>query len=204
MPGSQKPDVAFYAGWVLATAAGYVLGFALAAVIGRIAVLVVGPDVGINGVRQITDDYLTAAVRLPLISVTVGGLQAMVLRRYLARAGWWIAATLLGWVLASRLVSVRPDILAWLVGFAIAAPQWLVLRRRLPESSLWLLASTALSIVQFPLLVAAALYGPAQSLTIFRDVWGLAFIPACGAGIVLGALLSRATTLSRSGGHSTA
>ena len=72
-------------GWVLATFAGWLLGVLLIALptwVGWIA-------------SPITDLHLA----LLMMGFGIGLTQWLVLRRALPQAGWWIAATILGWLL---------------------------------------------------------------------------------------------------------
>jgi hypothetical protein len=65
---------------------------------------------------------------------------------------WWVAATLLGWLLPFVISSLLSFLIApgkgllwimlglFLIGASIALPQWWMLRRRVEHASWWLLA----------------------------------------------------------------
>ena len=65
----------------------------------------------------------------------LGVLQWLVLRRQLARAGWWIEASTVGWAVGGAAFGLAGGAVA---GFL----QWLVLRRRLARAGWWIAAST--------------------------------------------------------------
>jgi hypothetical protein len=113
-------DWAIWMQWVLATTIGWVLGFAL------------GNEVGVG--------------------IFIGVAQWFVLRRYFSQAWWWIVASAAGWlggwaILMSGLV-VPPGgelftiILSGAIfGLVIGVAQWLILRRWVKLSGLWILLS---------------------------------------------------------------
>ena len=108
--------------WVLASVVGWgvggvVLGPVFSVVEPAFGLLVSGAAVGAIG------------------GAALGVLQWLVLRRQLARAGWWIAASTVGWAVGGAAFG--------LVGGALAGfLQWLVLRRRLARAGWWIVAST--------------------------------------------------------------
>ena len=110
----------------------------------------VGDTIQVGRQTHITEDFLLIYVFLPLMGLLTGLLQYLLLRRYLPRMGGWVVATLLGWLLlavalylvstlVSRAVIVGTGwstVLAMvLIGGALALPQWLVLRRRVPRAA---------------------------------------------------------------------
>ena len=70
-------------GWVLATLGGWLLGMLLVALLSRL----VKPDI-------LSRSFDLA---LLLMGFSIGVVQWLLLRRRLPRAGWWVAASLLGW-----------------------------------------------------------------------------------------------------------
>ena len=91
--------------------------------------------------------------------ILIGVLQALVLRRHLARAAWWVLASLgavavVGVVVfGGGLVSAE---VGWFGGVSVFGTvvgllQWLVLRRQIPRSGWWVLASTVGWVVGLPL-----------------------------------------------------
>ena len=91
------------------------------------------------------------------ISIPIGLAQWIALRRILQTSVLWILTILIGLLLTVFIFRVIPDGL-WLEvddesiaaltipylvgGFAIGLPQWLILRRQLSRSSIWLLGSS--------------------------------------------------------------
>ena len=95
------------------------------------------------------------AVALPgdwtavMIGAGAGLMQWVVLRGHFSRAGWWILATIAGWVLGlpigGRVASwVNSEIMtAGLAMASIGLMQWFVLRRHVLRAGWWVLASAA-------------------------------------------------------------
>jgi len=75
-------------GWVLATAGGWLIGVLL--------VLLLGWMNWRDGYQDLDQAFL-------LLGVAIGVTQWLLLRRQLSHAGWWIAATILGWGLLALL-----------------------------------------------------------------------------------------------------
>jgi hypothetical protein len=115
---------------------------------------IVGDYIDVAGVRHITEDYLGMYTFVPLTGLLTGVLQYGLLRRYLPRMGWWVAATMGGWLLGACLTQI-PGWLGWtnplfnldltflVMGLSIGLGQWLLLRRRLPRSGWWVGANVA-------------------------------------------------------------
>ena len=152
----RTPEWLFYPGWVVLSAVSLPLAWFLAWALMSQIVKVVGDTIQVGGQTHITEDFLLLYVFCPVLGLLTGLLQYLLLRRYLPRIGGWVVATLLGWLLlavvlylvstlVSRAVSVDTGwsrVLALvLIGGALALPQWLVLRRRVPRASGWLLSS---------------------------------------------------------------
>ena len=108
--------------WVLASVVGWGVGG-----------VVLGP---VFGVVEPAFGLLVASAAVGAIGgAALGALQWLVLRRQLARAGWWIAASTVGWAVGGAAFG--------LVGGAVAGClQWLVLRRQLARSGWWIAVST--------------------------------------------------------------
>ena len=92
-----------------------------------------------------------------IITIPIALAQWIALRRILQTSILWILTIPIGLLLAILINRVIPEGL-WqvvdgesiaaltagyhLIGFAIGLPQWLILRRQLPKSSIWLLGSS--------------------------------------------------------------
>ena len=139
--GSAKPPGGdFLLQWVLASVAGWLVGW-LVAWIGAVAV-----------------GWMVAWAGLG-IGTGVGVAQWLVLRERIARAGWWLVASVGGGVVGGLVSAgmilgayvgagqimgdVVAVILGWvLVGVGMGAAQWLVLRGYVARAGWWVLAST--------------------------------------------------------------
>ena len=92
-----------------------------------------------------------------IISIPISLAQWIALRRILHTSILWVFTVAVGLPLAFLIIKVIPDGLWQLVddesiagltagylviGFSIGVPQWLILRRELPRSSIWLLGSS--------------------------------------------------------------
>jgi hypothetical protein len=124
-----------WVGWVLASAFGTAAGFAIS----------------VNLLSILSSDISSAlneVLIFGLILAAMGTLQWLVLRSQISQAGWWIVASIVsGTVLGimatlfSTGAEVNPIIGYGLFGITLGVPQWLVLRRQLSHSWLWLIAS---------------------------------------------------------------
>ena len=161
MTTNRKPEWFFYPAWIILTALSVPVAFVLYLVSIRIIVSFVGDFIYVDGVRHITEDYLLQYLFLPLMSLVMGLLQYGLLRRYLPRMGWWVPATIVGGLLGFVLSFgwfqaamyfwteavireswvISPAFVA--VGLSVGAGQWLLLRRRLPRASWWIVANAA-------------------------------------------------------------
>ncbi len=69
-----------------------------------------------------------------LAGLVAGGLQWLLLRRWVARAGWWVLGSALGWALGLGLAVAVGRTLGWMVagavGGAITGPLLIWLLRR--------------------------------------------------------------------------
>lgn len=108
--------------WVLASVVGWGVGGVVLGPVFRVVEPAFGPLVG-------------GVVVGTIGGAALGVLQWLVLRWQLARAGWWIVASTVGWAAGGAAFG--------LVGGALAGfLQWLVLRRRLVRAGWWIAAST--------------------------------------------------------------
>ena len=166
----------FWPQWVLATAVGWAAGETVAFAV---------PE----------DNVAIGALHTAVIGALIGAVQWLVLRRWLAGAGWWVAASAAGMALgggaafaasfATGADVIQPWALA-VLGAPLGIAQWLVLRRWLAGAGWWV----PLNVLGLPVSFAAGLivsfslgfdWGPDVG-TGFRLV-SLAFF-----GVVAGAL----------------
>lgn len=142
--GNKRPEWFLYPIWVVLSAISIPVAWAVTwALISQIQ-KAVGGTIQVAGQTRITEDYLLVYVYFPAFGLVVGCLQYLLLRRSLPRMGWWIVATVAGWLLPRAvfrsaaavlpaaldvrsvwLVAVRPV----LIGGSIGLAQWLVLRQ---------------------------------------------------------------------------
>src|SRR5512141_1766985 len=139
---NEKPSRFFYLLWILLTLLGVPMAFFFDLLLLRIIILFVGDFIYVDGVRQITEDYLGLYTFIPIAGLLTGLLQYGLLRRYLPHMGWWVAATIGSWLLGIFLILI-PGWLNWtnsmfnldlafiVMGLSIGVGQWLLLRRRL-------------------------------------------------------------------------
>ncbi len=152
----RKPGWLFYPAWFALTVVSFPLSWFIAFVVLRLVVDTVGGTIVVAGQRHITEDFLFLYVLLPVLGLLSGSFQYLLLRRYLPRMEWWIAATVAGWALAFVVVGILPVTLLpslrtdtlWSValasaflGVTLALPQWLFLRRRVDQAAWWLVWS---------------------------------------------------------------
>lgn len=92
---NEKPHWFFYLGWVVLNVIAVVIAWALISQITKI----VGGTIQVGGQSRITEDFLFLYVLFPIIGLLIGVFQYTLLRQYLPYMAWWIAATLLGWLI---------------------------------------------------------------------------------------------------------
>jgi hypothetical protein len=192
----HKPDWTFYVAWVSVTSLCMPAAFLISLFFDRIAVSLVGDYIVVNGVRHITEDYLALYFLVPITALLTGAAQYMLLRRYLPRMGWWVLATLGGWLLGMILISLSVrlgrmepfniTLTFLLVGLSIGFGQWLVLVRRLPGSGWWIVAN----LLGWGLLI---LFNQGNAIEQF-GILALGFFPGCTTAVTL-ALLMKQTQL---------
>ena len=190
-----KPRWSFYTVWIILTFLCVPIGFFLSLFILRIISSFVGDFIYVDGVRHITEDYLGLYVLVPVIGLLTGVLQYGLLRRYLPRMGWWVAATIGGWLLGGLLIaipgwlnrtdgSIKPDLAFILMGLGIGAGQWLLVRRRLSGAGWWIGAN----VVGWGLLGLVTTGNGVGQLELFA--FGL--LPACATAATLALLIKSA------------
>jgi hypothetical protein len=194
----RKPEWFLIPAWIILTTLCLPMAFLLYIVISRIVVVWVGDIIYVNGIRHITEDYLLMFVSLPLVSLLTGVVQYGLLRRYLPRMGWWVPATIGGWLLGYAPIlgwdtlgaylgaaagihgSWAIDLAVVVMGLSIGVGQWLLLRRRLPRAGWWIIANG----------VGWGLLSPITGGTL--DQFGivvLGTVPACVTAVTLTLLM---------------
>ena len=191
---NEKPRWFFYLLWILLTLLCVPIAFILDLVILRIITFFVGDFIYVDGVRHITEDYLGIWIFIPIVGLLTGVLQYGLLRRFLPHMGWWVAATIGGWLLGAFLTLI-PGWLHWThslfsldlafigMGLSIGMGQWLLLRRRLPRAGWWIGANVA----GWGLL---ALITQGNSIGQF-GLFILGFFPASVTGLMLALLMNQ-------------
>jgi hypothetical protein len=155
----RKPEWFFIPAWVFFTAICMPITFILYFAVIRFIMIFVGDVIYVNGVRHITEDYLFTYLFPPMVGLLTGRLQYGLLRRYLSRMGWWVAATLAGWLGLVLILGIfsalaffwtadvaNEFLINWafvVLGLSIGVGQWLLLRRRLPQAAWWIAANIA-------------------------------------------------------------
>lgn len=131
--------------WVLATAAGTAIGLGISPIIAH----------SIGGAVNFDEDMLFGVAAAFFLGILTGSMQWLVLRKHIPRAGWWILASLAGYVAALVLSSasnaLRLDLagrapyeglLMTAVGASLGVPQYWVLRQHFSKAGWWVLASS--------------------------------------------------------------
>ena len=191
---NEKPPRSFYLLWILLTLLCVPIAFFFDLLLLRIITLFVGDFIYVDGVRHITEDYLGMYTFIPIAGLLTGVLQYELLRRYLPHMGWWVTATIGGWLLGGFLTLI-PGWLSWtnpffnldlafiVMGLSIGVGQWLLLRRRLPQAGWWIGANVA----GWGLL---ALITADNSMGLF-GLFIVGFLPACATALMLALLMKQ-------------
>jgi hypothetical protein len=149
---NEKPRWSFYVGWVGLNLIAVVIAFAIAWILIAQIVKIVGGTIQAGGQTRITEDFLFLKVLFPIIGLSTGIFQHILLRRYLPHMTWWIAATFLGWLMPFiagyfilKALAYKNDTFSimlglLLIGATVVVPQWWLLRQRVYHASWWLLA----------------------------------------------------------------
>jgi hypothetical protein len=188
----KKPEWFFYPTWIMLTFLSIPVAFLFDLVILRMITNFVGEYIYVNGVRHITEDYLSIYTFVPIAGLLTGVFQFGLLRRYLPRMGWWVLATAGGWLLGMLLIvisnrlrwtnsSINLDFVFLVMGLSIGVGQWLVLRRCLPQTGWWIGAN----VVGWGLV---ALITPGNSIGQF-GLLTLGFVPACVTAAIFALLV---------------
>ena len=170
---AQAPDWGLWLWWVVAGVVGWGVGWGL----------------GWSEVEFMSVDVAAAEYGGVVVGVTVAGvLQWLVLRQRMARAAWWIVASLVSGLVAGGVIygvggdagftaEVATDLdVGWVVeaglyGAVLGVLQWLVLRGQVALSGLWVLASIVGWVVGDPVCSSLMDFG-ALSWVVFGAVYG--------------------------------
>jgi hypothetical protein len=190
----EKPRWFFYPIWIILTSLCIPIAFFIDLVILRIIISFVGDFIYVDGVRHITEDYLSIYTFIPISGILMGVMQYGLLRRYLPRMGWWVLVTTGGWLFGGLLIVIFSrlnrmdgpfylDLQLFLMGLAIGVGQWLLLRRRLLHAGWWIGAN----IVGWGLLGLITAGNTLEQFGLFT----LGFLPACVTAAMLAVLINR-------------
>ncbi|WP_298010552.1 MULTISPECIES: hypothetical protein [Anaerolinea] len=152
------PGGGFYLLWLVSGLASILLGWIVSWGLLLLAQAVIGDYIYVNGVRHITEDYLFSWIFFPLIGLLQGAMQALILREVRPRTGMWVLVTPVGWIVAFIFLrgvaevffpqgGIPADTLLSrmlifsTLGLCIGVAQWLVLRRWVDRSWVWILFS---------------------------------------------------------------
>lgn len=143
----------------------------------------------------IDEDRWAAFVFVPAFGILTGLAQAAVLSRWGRHAFWWVAVTLIGWLLAyvsivalgsllppARLGSTATTLI--ILGASTGIIQWMMMRQHFPSASLWILASV-LGWALLALIVGKAFTQPA-------DLALVGAVPSSATGTLLAWWVHRA------------
>lgn len=175
----------FWLRWVLASSLGSAVGVAIAGFVGS----VIGE--GFAGMG-------TVGV---IFGALLGGMQWLVMRKYVALTGWWALATAVGYFLAGIAteqwvfrqipyseLGVQPIVSFGAVGGIVGGTmQWLVLRKHVARAGWWVLASIVGLIVGMGIAVPVAIMPGQIGAIEFIIVFGIVF--GVGVGVIPGAVL---------------
>ncbi len=149
---NKKPPWLFFPGWVVLNNIIIVLAWYITWALMTQLVNLIGGRIEIAGQSRITEDFLFIFLLLPVIGLLAGFVQFILLRPYLPRMKWWIAATFLSWIMPFLTGSLITNILGTtnniilimlgmlLIGASLALPQWWMLRQRVRFAYWWILA----------------------------------------------------------------
>ena len=102
---------------------------------------------------------VSEAVGVSVLGVTIGTAQWFILRRHVARAGWWVLASTVIWSVVPVIIWAVVPVISGAVGMAavrgallgalIGTAQWLILQWQIPRAGWWVLANTLFFAVFF-------------------------------------------------------
>ncbi len=179
----------FWLAWVLAS----IMGFGMGSLIG------ISVSYALLSGMGITDEFGVAHLIMfgTMLGAMSGFLQWVVLREKVARAGWWVLASALGFAIAGGTLGaiginenyVMAGILfAAIFGVAGGILQGLVLKRaQIARAGLWVLASILGSLVGAIGIPISSSIGAAGNYGLSAMVFGLLF--GAGLGAIPGAVL---------------
>ena len=160
--------------WVLLSAVGGGVGFALGLAAAEAA-------------SRILARPVFEAVLYGILGTSIAILQWLVLRAHVPQASWWVLASAVSWILVGALadlVEIKASLAAvWpaIVGTAVGAFQWLVLRKHVHLAGLWIMASASGWVVGWH---AAAATDEIVAMIVSSDKAGLAVLFAIFAAAV--------------------
>ncbi len=198
---NRKPKWIFYPAWVVLSVISIPIAWVIAwAIISQVE-KAVGGTILVGGQTHITEDYLFGYFFLPALGLLTGLLQYLLLRRYLLRIGWWIAATVLSWLLLLVVLGLSAlftftlsiALAGVVIGGAIGLPQWLVLRQRVRRAALWILASV--------LGWGVALLLTDGAISSQQEVLSVVLLPPTAASIAWWLLLDKLPQRESNGGN---
>ena len=149
----KRPEWFFYPGWVGLSILAYPLSWFTYFLIIGLVTRWIGDTIFVNGVHRFTEDYLFLYIFFPTLCLISGIFQYGLLRRYLPKMGGWILSTMAGCLLAFAVTALlwrvfNAVFFLWngalvfaTIGGIIGLCQWLFLRRRIPKTGWWVLAS---------------------------------------------------------------
>lgn len=217
MKDYRKPDRTLYLGWVVVTASGLAIGFIVSFIIIFLIMRVIGNTIQVGDLTAPTEDVIMGYILVPILGLSIGCLQWLVLRRYLPRMGWWILATCLGMLLANRIsdplrslvtsldFEIDSDYLdiiftTILIGGSIGLLQWFVLRKHVSRVSWWIPANVIGWVLSFgSVFVMTKIFTSGNASSAFMEIaemalqaLALALIPAIVTSLTLWLLLASA------------
>jgi len=188
----RMPGWMFIFGWMGLSILSLLLAWGLTVVILKAIQDVIGDTIQVVGMTHITEDYLAPYIIFTLVGFLSGLLQFLLIRKFISKAGGWILATFLGWIIpfvTVKLLSVLDPtglyvnnllvvpLLLILAGGALGLEQWRVLKSQVRHAGWWILISG----------LAWGLTGLIIRSTISEayDFWVLLLLPALVTGLGL-------------------
>lgn len=181
--------------WILATIGGWIIGMIAIAAF---------PN-GVFSIRSASVLHISIGISIfaPFATFTgiialgtsVGIAQWLVLKKIFHGSGWWVLATIAGWLVGFSLVSVfnTPELFnVVLFGLSVGIAQWFVLRQRVSGAGWWVIATIGAIIISD--LVNDAIMSPNWLLatTPLKVSWAQSlpryFLPWAFQGLVIGAV----------------
>ncbi len=194
----KKPKRFFIPSWVAASTIGILIAGVITWAILSLAESITGGTMQVGDRNSPTEDVLAMWIFIPLLGLSTGFFQWLLLRRYLSRIGWWILATFLGWPLVVTTLFVlhtyvyktaSPDSI-WALGLAciiiggsMGFTQWLALRKHIENARVWILVN----IISWSLLGLAV----GKSITAMYEIGAFSLVPAVVTGTALWLLLNQ-------------